>query len=784
MRTRIRSLALMGGLFLLLVVASLLFAAPALADLPASPCTPGAGTTTCELWAMPGTLTMPDGTTVVNVWGFAADGTGPGQVPGPMLLGNEGETMEVILHNQVPGETVALAFPGQELLPDLNGVATGETATYTFDLTNPGTFLYEAGLTANGTKQVAMGLYGALVVSPTLAPGTYDDEVLLVLGEVDPVLNNDPGAFNMYEYAPRYGLINGQAYPDVPPIDVIPGQTLLLRYVNGGLESHWMGLLGLRQQIVASDGQPLPAPYGVVADTIAAGQTVDALATIPTSAYAAHYALYDTNLLLHNANERLITSGGLAYGGMMTFLQTAGAAPPALPAANNVLVSPNPTTGVDGVTLSAAFTSGPTQAEFFTDTVGLPGTGTSMVLGGPGATVDIPAATLATWPSGFVVFYVRGTVDGTNWGPVGSTVLNLDKLGPNISGMGVNPEPSNGTQPVLLRATGDDHSTGRNNVISGTYSVDGMGPLPMVLSRMDNPITAMTATLTITDLAPLAEGLHPIDILAQDSLLNWGTPGIITLTLDQTGPDTYTGGSLTPAVLDLSGAPPVTAVRLEMTISDALSAGVVQSTLANAEAFIDTPGPDGSGFDLFPADGLFDEITEDVYFDIPVASFLYLSQTDPHTVTVHGLDIAGNWGITYGEVPIVIDRGLVDTAGPTIAALTINFTPAARAATVEIAATADDPNLLSNVVGAEWFVDVDPGEGLGTPLEAADGAFDATRETLVGTVDVGTWTAGEYTFYARALDSSGFWGPTASATIQVDVQETFFIYLPTIQRNR
>ena len=236
-------------------------------------------------------------------------------------------------------------------------------------------------------------------------------------------------------------------------------------------------------------------------------------------------------------------------------------------------------------------------------------------------------------------------------------------------------------------------------------------------------------------------------------------------------------------MLDLSGAPPVTSVRLEATISDALSAGV-QSQLANAEGFVDILGADGTGFDLFPSDGLFDEITEGVYFDIPIGAFLLLSQGD-HPVYVHGLDIAGNWG-PAGQATITIDRGAdVDTEGPAIATLTVTFNPVARAASVEIAGTAADPNLLSNVAGAEWFVDTDPGEGLGTPLQAADGAFDSTQETLVGTIDVSAWPAGEYTFYARALDSSLNWGPTASATVHVDAQApTFTIYLPTIQRNQ
>ena len=799
MRTRKRSLAPLGGLLLLLVMTLLLRASPVMAELPPGPCVSAGGTTTCELWAIPGTLTMPDGA-VVPIWGFADNIAGPASVPGPLLLGTQGETMEVILHNALPDETVALAFPGQELLPDLEGVATGETVIYTFTLTDPGTYLYEAGLTDNGVRQVAMGLYGAIVVRPASDPAwayddvatAFDDEVLLVLGEIDPVFNAAPGDFEMYEYAPRYWLINGQAYPDVPEIDVLPGQKILLRYINAGLESHWMGLLGMRQQIIASEGRLRPGAYGVVSENLAAGQTMDALITVPASAVQdQRFALYDTNLILHNASQRL-ASGNLAYGGMMTFLHTVTttAALPAGPVVSNVQVSPNPTAGADGVTLSAnlASAAGVTAAEFFTTTVGAPGSGIAMVVANGGATAAIDASTLANWPSDFIVIYVRGQ-DANGWGPVGSTVLNLDKTGPSIVGMSLSPEPNNGTRPVLLRATGDDHSTGRNNVLAANYSIDGLGPLPMDLARTDNPITAMTATLTVTDLATLAEGLHPIAITAQDSLGNWGTSGIVTLTLDQTGPS-VPAVSLTPNVLDLSGAPPVTAIRLRATLADTLAAGV-QSSLANAEGFIDTIGTDGTGFDLFPSDGMFDEITEDVYFDIPIVAFLYRAQGD-HTVYVHGLDIAGNWGTSFGEAIITIDRGAVDSEGPAITALTVTFNPAPGVALaslsappLSISAVAADPGLLSNVVGAEWFVDTDPGEGEGTPLQAANGAFDMPNVLLVGTVDVSGWEAGEYTFYARALDSSGFWGPTASATVQVDAQTVIFkVYLPLILSNK
>jgi len=471
---------------------------------------------------------------------------------------------------------------------------------------------------------------------------------------------------------------------------------------------------------------------------------------------------------------------------MMTFINTVtgAAAWEAGPLASNVDVTPSPTTGAGGVTLTADISDvatggrSVTGAEYFVDALGLPGTGTPITIASPGTSVSISVpispAVLDTWESDYHMLYVRGQDDGGFWGVPGAAVLNLDKIGPDSIAMSLEPEPSNGSGPVILRATGDDHSNGRSDVVAATYTLDGGAPAPMTLARTDNPVTAMTATLTITTLGSLAEGLHPIAVTAQDDLGNLGVPGVITLTLDQTGPAASVL-SLEPNLLDLSGAPPVTEVRLEAALTDTLSAGA-QSTLANAEGFIDTVGPDGSGFDLFPSDGLFDEITENAYFDIPIANFLYLAQGD-HIVYVHGLDAAGNWG-NVGQATITIDRGMVDTEGPTIAGLSITLNQFARSPFVQITGTVADPNLLSNVAGVEWFVDVDPGLGMGTPIEALDGAFDSPTETVATTIDVGAWPTGEYTFYVRALDSSGNWGMTKSAVLRIG--NPVFIYLPII----
>ena len=792
MNTQTRSFFSLSGLLLalvaavglgLLLVSSPVAAAPAgaapiAADeavagvLPPATCTLNGAIRTCQLWAMPGTLTMPTGE-IVPIWGFTDTVSGPAQLPGPVLIANQNETLQVVLHNQLPGETVSLSFPGQwGLVPDMVGVGAGSVITYTFPVTRPGTYRYEAGLTANGARQVAMGLYGGLIVRPLTAGQAYDDEALLVLSDIDPALNNDPAGFKLYNYTPRYWLINGKPYPQTAIIDSGAGRRVLLRYINVGLVSHSMGLLGLQQRVIATNGDPGGWPHGEKgsAEKVPSGGTLDAITTIPALAFAGtRYPVYDTSLMLHNSGQTM-PNGQLGFGGMMTFVRAVTGAPPSGvgPIATETTVLPSPTTGIGGVTLRAWLDDSQTggqligRAEYFVNNLGAPGTGTLFFIAARPyirVTAVIPASALATWPSGYYIFYVRGMDSAGNWGFADSAILNLDKTGPDSTGLSLSPEPSNGTQSVVLQATGDDHANGRQNVVAGRYSIDGGPAQPMVLNRIDQPVAAMTATLPSATLIGLAEGLHPVAVTSQDSLGNWGVPGVITLTLDKTGP-AAPAVTLDPNYLLLSGPPPVTSVRVSAVITDALSNGA-QSTLANAEGFIDTVKPDGTGFRLFPSDGLFDEISEGAYLDIGIGNFTKLSQ-GTHYVYVHGLDAAGNWG-TVGAGTITIDRGANDTTGPTVTNVNLSPNPTNGAPSISLTASAADPGMLSNVAAAEWWVDA----GAHQPLQAADGAFDSTTEMLVGTVDVTGWANGTYTIWVRAQDSSTNWGTAVSAQLIV-----------------
>ena len=289
---------------------------------------------TCGLWARAGTLTLPDSTTV-PIWGYADSEAGPVAIPGPTIVVNQNDVVTIVLTNTL-AENTSLALHGQGLPADTGGAAPGGTATYTFTAARAGTFLYEAGLTANGARQVAMGLAGALVVNSAAAgtaygtPATaFEAETVLILSEIDPALHAAPTTFDMANYAPRYWLINGQGYPATDPVPAVAGQRLLVRYLNAGLTENSLALLGLNQAVIAGDGYALPFSHMAVAETIPPGGTLDTIITIEAAAVpGTQYPLYSAAQHLDNA--------GAAYGGMLTMVTVTappGAQAPARPLA-------------------------------------------------------------------------------------------------------------------------------------------------------------------------------------------------------------------------------------------------------------------------------------------------------------------------------------------------------------------------------------------------------------------------------------------------------------------
>jgi len=165
------------------------------------------------------------------------------------------------------------------------------------------------------------------------------------------------------------------------------------------------------------------------------------------------------------------------------------------------------------------------------------------------------------------------------------------------------------------------------------------------------------------------------------------------------------------------------------------------TTLAGAEFFIDPtpwvePHPagtspcdadpgEGKGTPLPPTDGAWNSVTEAVKL-----AGVDPSQLPPgvHDLCVRFNDSKGHWG------PL---RFIHFTSGRGLAA-------------------------------CEYYIDTDPGPGLGKPLPAQDGAFDANQENLqAGNIPVAGLAQGVHTLGSRCRDEWGRWGQVKTATVNI-----------------
>ncbi len=612
-----------------------------------------AATVDIHLDATTGSTTLPAkaGPTSVPVWGYcqrtdSATPCGGVTAPGgPTLTVDVGDEVTITLHNTL-GEASSLYLGGQALVPDTVGAAAGGTASYTFTASRPGTYLYEAGLTKNHQHQVAMGLYGALVVNSATpnqaydAGSTFDTEQVMLLGEIDPALNTstDPAAFDMRAFAPRYAVVNGQVHPSTAPIVATSGQDVLLRWVNAGTFYHSMTVLGADQRIVGLDGNRL-ANTGVdlarhvVAETFGPGQTADAIVTVPTTVPDRRLAVYDASMTLHNTNA-------VGAGGMLTFLDVTGAggteADTFGPATTDVRFDAG--TGAILASVSDAATGGGTvsAAEMYLDSTASTATPTAMTGSFGTATVDVTAP--FALPPGEHVVYVRGQDSAGNWGPWSSVlVVGADTQGPTTSGLSLTPERANGGLNVAVSATGNDSASGNHDIAAGEWWIGTGAPTPMTLETQGS-VASLTGTIPAAAAAALAEGQHVVFVRTQDDQGNWGEPAETFLYADRQGPvPSAVSVSPTPnnGLIPINGSS--AAVRVIATMTDAVSGdanattSTVQSPVTRAEAYVDvaTAGAPGTGVPMEASDGAFSAVTENVYLDIPLATVKLMSQRVP-----------------------------------------------------------------------------------------------------------------------------------------------------------
>ncbi|MDQ2757253.1 MAG: multicopper oxidase domain-containing protein [Actinomycetota bacterium] len=756
-----------------------------------SGCTVTGTSDTCDLFAAAGKQLVAGQN--LDVWGFATAAPDPTATPavavtapGPNLVVTQGHTVTVTLHNQVAGQSMTLAFPGIGAARftagfGQGGVTAGGTASYTFEATEAGTFVYEAGHTVNGARQVAMGLAGALVVLPADSSG-YDDESVLVLSEIDPALALDPTGFDMRKYTPQYRLINGNTFPEVPEIATNPESVVKLRYVNVGQRQHPMTLMGAAQTTTARDGHALPYPTGEETAVLEPGMTEDTLVTIPKAADdpTTHFTLYESGNHLNTAGQLLSadsTQG--AFGGLITALDTTVS--PATgdtvgPKASGLVLNPNPADGQSDVTVTATIndikSGGSTikAAEYVIDdpTGVTPGGGSTMVVSDTTATSTTVTGTITPGQmaalGGKHTIYVAGQDSQNNWGAYSAAILTVQGYGALTTSATASPNPYNLQGPLTVDATGDASATGAKVKAAQYYVGDTMpsdadwaaNSQPMATNRLAT-IVAETVDIPATAFAGVTDGQHAVWVRSQDNRGPglWGPPLEIDFTVDTVGPKTL-AADLNPNITNgLISAPASPGYA-------SLSASVVDeaSDVADAEAFISpVTEPSGSSFgtglQLLPDQPTIHGQQSGFHGRVPLSQ-LRTKPNGTYLLYVHGKDAAGNWG------PFSITAFEVDKTAPVLGALTA---PADTAGAPTITVTADyTDNSTHNYGAAEfWWGTSDPGAGHGTAVTATPGASSIS----IGSLPVTGVAPGLRQLNLRVMDQAGNWSNVSSKAITV-----------------
>jgi hypothetical protein len=281
----------------------------------------------------------------VPILGFGVDGGALALAGAPTstIKVPVGTTLEITLTQPTIADTIDLSFPSLGV-----GKVTHDENVYTVHADTVGTSVFQPGANAQAPVQIAMGLVGVLIVTPADGDGvncascaydaaaSYADEALVATTDLDyEFATAYPGSFDMAYFGtpkhaddtPRrvYHVINGKSFPDTDVIDVHNSDRVLLRYVNAGVSDKSMGLLGLRQTLLARNASEYAEPQTVIAPLIGPGETADVEVVVPTDAIAGQkYSLMDQGRQMNHGTDA-------GFGGALTFLNVwVGSLPPTI----------------------------------------------------------------------------------------------------------------------------------------------------------------------------------------------------------------------------------------------------------------------------------------------------------------------------------------------------------------------------------------------------------------------------------------------------------------------
>lgn len=202
-----------------------------------------------------------------------------GQVPGPWIKLDVGDTVEINVTNETPLST-DVHWHGISTPNEMDGVAPytqdpigpGETFMYAFDAERPSIGMYHAHL--HSQISVPNGMFAPFTIGDTPLPagrtvsGVEIPADLEVAREI-PMVLNDAGTIGL--------SLNGKSFPATEPYVVTEGDWVVYHYYNEGLQVHPMHQHQFPQLVFAKDGIPLDQPYWADTINVAPGERYSVL---------------------------------------------------------------------------------------------------------------------------------------------------------------------------------------------------------------------------------------------------------------------------------------------------------------------------------------------------------------------------------------------------------------------------------------------------------------------------------------------------------------------------
>jgi FtsP/CotA-like multicopper oxidase with cupredoxin domain len=226
-----------------------------------------------------------------------------GQFPGPLLRFKEGQAVTVEVHNDTDTPE-QLHWHGQMVSADVDGAAeegtpiipARGTRRIVFTPRPSGFRFYHTHNPAGADLHAGQysGQVGPVYIEPKHEPGSYDQEVFLVLKEFEPSFSQGgdmamdflapatrvkeletagesamkaslvKGMPHGYEVGYRYFTINGRMLGHGEPVRVKQGERVLFHVLNGSAtEIRSLALPGHSFKVVALDGNAVPTPAEV-----------------------------------------------------------------------------------------------------------------------------------------------------------------------------------------------------------------------------------------------------------------------------------------------------------------------------------------------------------------------------------------------------------------------------------------------------------------------------------------------------------------------------------------